>query len=166
MERNNMLQILKQTDHIPLKIAEGSASSADYSAELELRRNCRDRLDAWDEATQTFVEPTFAELKERKLAEIARLRWEEETAPFLYAPKSAHFDTSERSQIKYLQSLQKSLTTDWKVEEGWVSMEQADFAGLISAYEAFVAELFLKEATLQEQVASAENTVDLESIVW
>lgn len=111
-------------------------------------------------------EDKFQTAKESKLAEIARLRWEEETAPFLYTPKSVHFDTSERSQIKYLQALQKGLTTDWKVEEGWVSMEQADFAGLISAYEAFVAELFLKEATLQEQVALAEGLADLEAIVW
>jgi hypothetical protein len=43
-ERNNMLQILKQTDYIALKIAEGAATPAEYTEELALRATCRMRI--------------------------------------------------------------------------------------------------------------------------
>lgn len=43
-ERNNMLQILKQTDYIALKIAEGAATPAEYTEELGLRATCRTRI--------------------------------------------------------------------------------------------------------------------------
>ena len=111
-------------------------------------------------------EDKFQTAKQAKFAEIATKRWEEETAPYLYAPKEAHFDTSERSQIKYLQALQKGMTVMWKTSDGWVEMTQPDFAGLIASYEAFVAELFLKEATLVAQVQEVQTPEELEAIVW
>lgn len=47
-ERNNMLQILKQTDYISLKIAEGAATPAEYPEELALRATCRMRINEID----------------------------------------------------------------------------------------------------------------------
>lgn len=47
-ERNNMMQILKQTDYIALKIAEGAATPAEYAEELVLRTTCRTRINEID----------------------------------------------------------------------------------------------------------------------
>lgn len=47
-ERNNMMQILKQTDYIALKIAEGAATPAEYTEELGLRATCRMRINEID----------------------------------------------------------------------------------------------------------------------
>ena len=47
-ERNNMMQILKQTDYIALKIAEGAATPAEYTEELALRATCRTRINEID----------------------------------------------------------------------------------------------------------------------
>lgn len=47
-ERNNMVQLLKQTDYIALKIAEGAATPAEYTDELALRATCRTRINEID----------------------------------------------------------------------------------------------------------------------
>lgn len=47
-ERNNMVLILKQTDYIALKIAEGAATPAEYAEELALRATCRTRINEID----------------------------------------------------------------------------------------------------------------------
>lgn len=110
---------------------------------------------------------SIEDLRTAKRAEIAAARWYEETAPFFYGLKDASFDTSERSQIKYLRAYEKGETVAWKtVDAGWVEMTQADFAGLIGAYEAFVASLFEKEAMLQWQITEAETEEDLDRINW
>lgn len=110
--------------------------------------------------------PTLDEMKAEKLAYIANARWQEEVAPYFYPPKNAYFDTSERSQIKYLQALQKGISTMWKTVDGWVEMTQADFAGLIASYEAFVSGLFAKEEMLSAVVQAAETPEKLEAITW
>lgn len=111
--------------------------------------------------------PTLDELKAAKITEIASARWNDESSPFYYGPKLATFDTSERSQIKYLRAYEKGDTVMWKtVDAGWVEMSQADFSGLIGAYEAFVASLFEKEAMLQGQITEAETEEDLDRINW
>jgi hypothetical protein len=111
--------------------------------------------------------PTLDELKAAKRTEIASARWNDESSPFYYGPKLATFDTSERSQIKYLRAYEKGDTVMWKtVDAGWVKMSQADFSGLIGAYEAFVASLFEKEAMLQWQITEAETEEDIDRINW
>ena len=50
-ERNNMMQLLKQTDYIALKIAEGAATPAEYTEEFPSEgymphANQRDRCSA------------------------------------------------------------------------------------------------------------------------
>lgn len=47
-ERNNMMQLLKQTDYIALKIAEGAATPVEYTEELALRATCRMRINEID----------------------------------------------------------------------------------------------------------------------
>lgn len=48
-ERANMLQILKQTDYIALKLAEKAATPEEYEDELTLRESCRQRINEIDE---------------------------------------------------------------------------------------------------------------------
>lgn len=113
------------------------------------------------------AEDKFEQGKVRKLEEIAAARWTQETAPFWYEPKGASFDTSERSQVKYIRAYEKGEAQIWKtVDAGWVEMKQADFAGLIGAYEMFVASLFAKEAGLQTLVDEAQSVRDLDKISW
>ncbi|NCB72618.1 MAG: hypothetical protein EOM45_12690, partial [Clostridia bacterium] len=66
MEHNNMQQILRQTDYIALKLAEGAASPQEYAEVLKQRQSCRDRLNEWDDEAQDFKAPTFEELKNKK----------------------------------------------------------------------------------------------------
>ena len=47
-ERNNMMQLLRQTDYIALKLAEGAATPAEYAEELALRTTCRMRINEID----------------------------------------------------------------------------------------------------------------------
>lgn len=104
--------------------------------------------------------------RERKVAQIADARWREETAPYLWEAKGVHFDTSERSQIKYLQAAQKGKTILWKTYDGWVEMASGDFVDLITAYETYVEGLFTREATLAAQVQAAETVEAVEAIEW
>jgi hypothetical protein len=59
-----------------------------------------------------YVPPSIESVKAAKNAEIAEARWKAEIAPFWYEAKSAYFDTSERSQIKYLKALENGTTTN------------------------------------------------------
>ncbi len=101
------------------------------------------------------------ELKAKKKGELAEARWQAEVAPFLF--KGHRFDTSERSQIKYLSVKEP---TDWKTHDGWLYMKLADFKALVENYEAHVKGLFAKERTLCEAVEAAESVAALEAITW
>lgn len=118
-------------------------------------------LDAGDQP-ETELEKAQAQ----KLSQIADARWRTETAPFYWAEKNARFDTSERSQVKYLQAAQKGKTQTWKTADGWVEMQPGDFIDLITAYETFIEELFTREATLAAQVQAAQTVPDVETIEW
>ena len=101
------------------------------------------------------------ELRAEKKAELAEARWRDEVAPFEY--KGHRFDTSERSQIKYL-SVKEA--TAWKTYDGWIPMELSDFASLIENYELYVKTLFVKEQTLCTAVDAANTPEELEVIRW
>ena len=103
----------------------------------------------------------MAELRAEKKAELAEARWRDEVAPFEY--KGHRFDTSERSQIKYL-SVKEA--TAWKTYDGWIQMELSDFAALVESYEAHVKALFAKEQALCAAVDAATTPEELEEIVW
>ena len=103
----------------------------------------------------------MAELRAEKKAELAEARWRDEVAPFEY--KEHRFDTSERSQIKYLSVKEPTV---WKTYDGWLQMELADFASLVENYEAHVKGLFAKEQTLCSAVDAATTSEELEAIAW
>lgn len=101
------------------------------------------------------------ELKVEKKAELAEARWKDEVAPFEY--KGHHFDTSERSQIKYLSV---KAPTVWKTYDGWIQMDMLDFTALVNNYEAHVKALFEKEQLLCLAVESATTQLELDTIKW
>ena len=101
------------------------------------------------------------ELRAEKKGELAAARWQAEVSPFDY--KGHRFDTSERSQIKYLSVKEP---TDWKTHDGWIHMELVDFKSLVESYEEHVKGLFAKERTLCEAVEAAETAAALEAISW
>lgn len=68
MEYNNALQLLKQTDHIALKLSEG-INPRGYSDELFKRLEWRNTVNDWN--GEEFVEPTLETLKQRKHDEIS-----------------------------------------------------------------------------------------------
>lgn len=104
--------------------------------------------------------------KESKISQISRARWEEEVAPFFFASKNARFDTSERSQVKYLQAAQMDKQVDWKTYSGWVTMSQIDFVDLIESYQTFVKDLFEKEKSLTNQILNANSYEAVEAVKW
>lgn len=117
-------------------------------------------------STPSVPDTPLDQAKAQKLSQIADARWRTETAPFYWAEKNARFDTSERSQVKYLQAAQKGKTQTWKTADGWVEMQPGDFIDLITAYETFIEELFTREATLAAQVQAAQTVPDVEAIEW
>lgn len=104
--------------------------------------------------------------KVQKIAEISDARWRTETMPYYWSKKDAHFDTSERSQVKYLQAAQKGKPQTWKTADGWVEMQPEDFIELIAAYEAFIEELFTREASLSAQVQGLHTVETVEVVEW
>lgn len=48
VERNNMLQMLKQTDYVALKIGEGASTTQDYTEVLANRTAWRTRINEID----------------------------------------------------------------------------------------------------------------------
>lgn len=109
---------------------------------------------------------TFEELQQLKKEEIAQKRWEEEIAPYYYEPKNARFDTSVASQIKYTMAINDLNEIEWKTYDGWVTMQPLDFGGLITAYTAYVKQLFHKESLLSKQIDEALKVDDLNLINW
>lgn len=104
------------------------------------------------------------ELKQRKAAEIAAARWEDEVKPFLF--KGYRFDASPASQIKYMKKAQALTPERWKTQDGWVDMTQQDFIDLIASYESYLRSIFAKEEQLQLQVANASTYEELSEIKW
>ena len=77
MEYNNAVQLLKQTDYVAFKLAEG-ADPLQYAEVLKLRQACRDKINEWN--GEDFIAPTFEDLRNRKYREIATARYNAEIA--------------------------------------------------------------------------------------
>lgn len=103
--------------------------------------------------------------RQEKLNDLARKRWEQETAPFPF--QGCLFDTSERSQVKYLMASQGSSDEEWKTATGdWVTLTPVDFHAMIDAYKKFVRGLFVREAALSEQVKGCKTLEEIEAVRW
>ncbi len=123
-------------------------------------------------ATYTVVDKSAEEIlaeinrtKIEKFDELANHRWTLEVADFEW---NGHlFVADERSQTKMLKALisamnNPSFTEQWKLADGtYTEMTGQNFIDLSAAYETFVRNLFVKEATLRYMITNIAESAEL-----
>ena len=162
MEHNNLQQILKQTDYVALKLAEG-ADPLEYTEVLKLRQACRDKINEWN--GEDFVAPTFADLKVRKHREIATARYNAEIAGVngIRTDRESQAVLTAACLQAYIDS---GYSLNWKTGDGtFVSLPAEQIMAFGTAVRAHVQGCFDHEATLQAQAEAATTEAELNAIV-
>ena len=162
VEYNNAVQILKQTDYIALKLAEG-ADPLQYAEVLKLRQACRDKINEWN--GEDFVAPTFEDLRDRKYREIAQARYNAEIAGV------NGIKTDRESQALITGAALKAIqdpnhSCNWKGIDGFVTLTAPQIIAIADAIRAHVQACFDHEAELLPLIASAETEAELDAIEW
>ena len=162
VEYNNAVQILKQTDYIALKLAEG-ADPLEYAEVLKLRQACRDKINDWN--GEEFISPTFEDLRNRKYREIATARYNAEIAGI------DGIKTDRESQALItgaaLKAMQDSeYSCRWKTESGFVELTAPQILAIADAVRAHVQACFDHEAELLPLIDAAESPEELDEIVF
>jgi hypothetical protein len=109
----------------------------------------------------------IATAKTERLAELAALRYEHETAGITL--NGAAIETNRESQSlingawSYSQ-LNPSVLIDWKAESGWIQIDAATIAGIAGAVAAHVQACFSNERTLSEAINAAETVAAVQAI--
>ena len=162
VEYNNAVQILKQTDYVALKLAEG-ADPLEYAEVLKLRQSCRDKINEWN--GEDFNVPTFEDLRNRKYREIATARYNAEIAGI------DGIKTDRESQALItgaaLKAMQDSTySCRWKTESGFVELTAPQILAIADAVRAHVQACFDREAELCGLIDKAKTPGDLDKIVF
>lgn len=114
------------------------------------------------------VVPTFEELKQKKLNQLAALRWEKETAGTTF--NSMSFATDPISQTKYVGAVVAAqmsplLTLKWKLSDGtFVDLDAASITQVAMAVRAHIQACFDREAELIDLIELAVDEEDLNNI--
>ena len=162
VEYNNAVQILKQTDYVPLKLAEGADPLA-YAEVLKLRQACRDKINEWN--GEDFVAPTFEDLRNRKYREIATARYNAEIA----GVNGIRTDRESQGLITgaALKAMQdNTYTCNWKGVDGFITLTAPQIIAIADAVRQHVQACFDREAELLPLIASAETEAELDAIEW
>ena len=162
VEYNNAVQILKQTDYIALKLAEG-ADPLEYAEVLKLRQACRDKINEWN--GEDFVAPTFEDLKVRKYREIATARYNAEIA----GVNGIRTDRESQSLITgaALKAMQDpDYTCNWKGIDGFVTLNATQIIAIADVVRQHVQSCFDHEAELLPLIESATTQAELDAIEW
>ena len=162
VEYNNAVQILKQTDYVALKLAEG-ADPLEYAEVLKLRQACRDKINEWN--GEDFIAPTFENLRNRKYREIAQARYNAEIAGI----NSIRTDRESQGLITgaAIKAMQDSTyTCKWKGIDGFVTLNATQIIAIADAVRAHVQSCFDHEAELLPLIESATTEAELEVITW
>ena len=162
VEYNNAVQILKQTDYIALKLAEG-ADPLEYAEVLKLRQACRDKINEWN--GEDFVAPTFEDLKVRKYREIAQARYNAEIA----GVNGIRTDRESQSLITgaALKAMQDpDYTCNWKGIDGFVTLNATQIIAIADVVRQHVQSCFDHEAELLPLIESATTQAELDAIEW
>lgn len=166
-EYNNAVQILKQTDYVALKLAEG-ADPLKYAEVLKLRQACRDKINEWN--GEDFVAPTFEDLRNRKYREIATARYNAEIAGVTINGVSIKTDRETQAVLTSacLQAyIDSGYSLNWKTGDGtFVSLPAEQIMAFGTAVRAHVQSCFDHEAELLPLIESAETEAELEAISW
>lgn len=114
------------------------------------------------------IVPTFEELKQKKLNQLAALRWEKETAGTTF--NSMSFATDPISQTKYVGAVVAAqmsplLTLKWKLSDGtFVDFDAASITQVAMAVRAHIQACFDKEAEYIELINLAVDQTELDAI--
>lgn len=162
VEYNNAVQILKQTDYVALKLAEG-ADPLQYAEVLKLRQACRDKINEWN--GEDFVAPSFEDLRNRKYREIATARYNAEIA----GVNGIRTDRESQGLITgaALKAMQdNTYTCKWKGIDGFVTLTAPQIIAIADAVREHVQECFNREATLIALIDNATTQEELNAIKW
>ena len=162
VEYNNAVQILRQTDYVALKLAEG-ADPLEYAEVLALRQRCRDKINEWN--GEDFIAPTFEDLRNRKYREIATARYNAEIAGI------DGIKTDRESQALItgaaLKAMQDSeYSCRWKGVNGFIELTAPQILAIADAVRAHVQSCFDREAELLPLIDAAESQEELDAITW
>ena len=167
VEYNNAVQILKQTDYVALKLAEGADPLA-YAEVLKLRQACRDKINEWN--GEDFNVPTFEDLKVRKYREIAQARYNAEIAGVIINGVSIKTDRETQAVLTAacLQAyIDSGYSLNWKTGDGtFVSLPAEQIMAFGIAVRAHVQGCFDHEAELLPLIEAATTEAELEAISW
>lgn len=169
MEYNNAVQILKQTDYVALKIAEG-ADPLEYAEVLKLRQACRDKINEWD--GEDFIAPTFEDLRNRKYREITQSHKEHVAGSVMTSLGfPMQFDMKDsimvEGAIKIAQAsgAEAIYLTDAN-DVTHYDIPLADAQTVLLEMSTAFAMAHEKKQELRAQTAEAQTQSDLDNIVW
>ena len=166
VEYNNAVQILRQTDYVALKLAEG-ADPLEYAEVLALRQRCRDKINEWN--GEDFIAPTFEDLRNRKYREIATARYNAEIAGVTVNGVSIKTDRESQGLITgaALKAMQdNTYTCRWKGIDGFVELTAPQIIAIADAVRAHVQACFDREAELLPLIEAATSQEELDAITW
>ena len=166
VEYNNAVQILRQTDYVALKLAEG-ADPLQYAEVLKLRQSCRDKINEWN--GEDFIAPTFEDLRNRKYREIATARYNAEIAGVTINGVSIKTDRESQGLITgaALKAMQdNTYTCRWKGIDGFVELTAPQIIAIADAVRAHVQACFDREAELLPLIEAATSQEELDEIVF
>jgi len=167
VEYNNAVQILKQTDYVALKLAEG-ADPLEYAEVLKLRQSCRDKINEWN--GEDFNVPTFEDLRNRKYREIAQARYNAEIAGVTINGVLIKTDRETQAVLTAacLQAyIDSGYSLNWKTGDGtFVSLPAEQIMAFGTAVRAHVQSCFDREAELLPLIEAATTEAELEAINW
>jgi hypothetical protein len=166
VEYNNAVQILRQTDYVALKLAEG-ADPLEYAEVLKLRQSCRDKINEWN--GEDFNVPTFEDLRNRKYREIAQARYNAEIAGITINGVSIKTDRESQGLITgaALKAMQDpDYTCRWKGIDGFMTLNATQIIAIADAVRQHVQSCFDHEAELQPLIEAATTEAELEAINW
>jgi len=109
------------------------------------------------------------QFKAEKIAELANVRWQEETGGYIYNGHEFHSDRESQDRVfqAYIASLNNpNFTATWKTKAGWLDMTAKDFIALYNEFQTFLQDLYKKEKTLQEKVRTVTTIKELEALKW
>ena len=169
MEYNNAVQILKQTDYVALKLAEGS-DPLQYAEVLKLRQACRDKINDWN--GEDFNVPTLEDLRNRKYRGIAQAHKEHVAGSVMTSlgfPMQCDMKDSimVEGAIKIAQA--SGAETIYLTDANDVShydIPLADAQTVLLEMSTAFAQAHAKKQKLRDDISEAQTQSDLDSISW
>jgi len=169
MEYNNAVQILRQTDYVALKLAEG-ADPLEYAEVLKLRQSCRDKINDWN--GEDFIAPTFEDLRNRKYREISQAHKEHVAGSIMTSLGfPMQFDMKDNLMVEGTIKLAQAsgATTIYLTDAEDVThydIPLADAQAVLLEMSTAFAQAHAKKQTLRERTAEAQTQSDLDKISW